>query len=87
MKRNGTALERPKPVPRSWKAQYDWAFAHYPELAKRYPNEWIAFANQHVLAHGKALLPVLTHAKQKARQREIPHLFVERGIHVYAHPA
>ena len=86
MKRNGTSATRPKPVPRYWRTEYDWAFAHYPELAQRYPNEWIAFAHHRVLAHGKALTDVLTQAKRKARVREIPHLFVERGIHVYAHP-
>ena len=90
MKRNGKpmSVERPKPLPRYWKAEYDWAFAHYPDLAKRYANQWIAFADQQVLAHGKALMPVLTRARQKAHWRdvahEIPHLFVEGGIHVYA---
>ena len=87
MKRNGTTTHQAKPVPRTWKREYDWAFAHYPELARRYPNEWIAFANAQVLAHGKALMVVLNRAKQKVRESEIPHLFVERGIHVYADPA
>lgn len=83
MKRNGQPADRPKPVPPFWKAQYDWAFAHYHELAQAYPNEWVAFADRRVLAHGKALMPVLTQARRKTRRREIPHLFVERGIHVY----
>lgn len=85
MKRTESGATHPSPTPRSWKTEYDWAFAHYPELVTRYPNEWIAFANQQVLAHGKALRPVLTQAKRKRRGREIPHLFVEQGIHVYAH--
>ena len=89
MKTNGKTMEPPKPVPRFWKAEYDWAFAHYPELAKRYPNQWVAFAQRRVLAHGKALMPVLQRARRKLPGREIPHLFVERGIHIYgsAHPA
>jgi hypothetical protein len=86
MKRNGKPLEPPRPLPRSWKAEYDWAFSQYEELAKQYPNEWIAFADRRVLAHGKALMTVLTQAKRKVQRREIPHLFVERGIHVYAAP-
>lgn len=88
MKRNGKTLEGPTPVPRAWKAEYDWAFAHYHELAKQYANEWIAFSNRRVLAHGKALMPVLNQARRRLRWREgsheVPHLFVERGIHVYA---
>ena len=87
MKRNGKPSQIPQPVPRGWEGEYDWAFAHYPELAKRYPNEWIAFAHRRVLAHGKALITVLNRARRKVREREIPHLFVERGIHVYAHRA
>lgn len=86
MKRNGNGSpQSPKPLPRRWEAEYDWAFAHYHELATRYPNEWIAFAHHRVLAHGKELMRVLNQARRKVREREIPHLFVERGIHVYAH--
>ncbi len=90
MKRNGKSVtvDHPRPVPKWWKVEYDWAFAHHHELAKRYPNEWIAFAHRRVLAHGKALMPVLTRARQKIHRRdasyhEVPHLFVEQGIHVY----
>ena len=64
---------------------YDWAFDQYPRLAKRYPNQWIAFANRRVLAAGPSLMRVLTKAHQKLDWPEIPHLFVESGIHVYAH--
>jgi len=87
MRRNGRVFEEPKPVPRHWKGAYDWAFAHYPELAKRYPNQWVAFASDRVLAHGKSLMTVLSQARRKSRWQEIPHLFVEAGIHVYARPA
>lgn len=84
MKRNGASATRPQPSPKWSKPDYDWAFAHYPDLARRYPNEWIAFAHRRVLAHGKELMAVLSQAKRKVRARDIPHLFVERGIHVYA---
>ena len=87
MKRNGTTLAKPKPTPRWWKAEYDWAFAHYPDLVRQFPNQWVAFAHHQVLAHGKELVKVLTQARRKAESREIPHLFVQQGIHVYAYPA
>ena len=85
MKRSGkpVGVERPKPLPKWWKAEYDWAFANYSALAKRYANQWIAFAKGQVLAHGNALMPVLDRARRKIHQRDIPHLFVERGIHIY----
>ena len=83
MKRNGKRDAQPQPLPRWWEAEYDWAFAHYSDLVKRYPNKWVAFSHRRVLAHGKALGPVLDRAHRKIRQRDIPHLFVERGIHVY----
>jgi hypothetical protein len=85
MKRNGTTSERPKPLPWDWKREYDWAFAHYHELSKRYPNQWVAFANHHVLAGGPRLDRVMTKAHEQIDWPEIPHLFVESGIHLYAH--
>ena len=87
MKRNGKSLQIPRPAPRGWTAEYHWAFAHYSDLVRKYPNQWVAFAHRRVLAHGKALMPVLNQARRKVREREIPHLFVERGIHVYAYRA
>lgn len=64
---------------------YDWAFAHYPQLAKRYPNQWVAFANRRVLAGGPRLDRVMSKAHDQVDWPHIPHLFVESGIHLYAH--
>lgn len=71
----------PKPLQR----EYDWAFAHYAQLARRYPNQWVAFAHRRVLAAGPQLMRVLAKAHEQLDWPEIPHLFVEAGIHVYAH--
>ena len=73
--------------PRKRQKDYDWAFAHYGMLAKRYPNQWVAFANRHVLAAGPRLKQVLDKSRQKENFPDVPHLFVEAGIHVYAHCA
>lgn len=73
----------PQPAPKYLQPEYDWAFAHYPELARAYANQWVAFAHQRVLAHGKNLTHVLQQARRQVRWREIPHLFVESGLHVY----
>jgi len=71
----------PKPLQR----EYDWAFAHYAQLARRYPNQWVAFANRRVVVAGPHLMRVLARAHEQLDWPEIPHLFVEAGIHVYAH--
>jgi len=71
----------PQPIQR----EYDWAFAHYHQLAQRYPNQWVAFAHHRVLAAGHNLMRVLQEAREEIGWPEIPHLFVEKGLHVYAH--
>ncbi len=65
--------------------EYDWAFRHYAQLAKRYPNQWVAFAHHRVVAAGPHLIRVLAKAREQVDWPHIPHLFVEAGIHVYAH--
>ena len=71
----------PEPLQRD----YDWAFANYSRLVKRYPNQWVAFANRRVVAGGPNLGRVLKQAHARLTDwPEIPHLFVEKGIHIYA---
>lgn len=70
--------------PEALQREYDWAFAHYAELATRYPNQWVAFAHRRVLAVGPHLIRVLAKARQQLDWPHIPHLFLEAGIHVYA---
>ena len=69
----------PEPLQR----EYDWAFAHYPELVKRYPDQWVAFAHRRVLAAGPRLNRVLEQAHEQIDWPHIPHLFVEAGVHFY----
>ena len=63
--------------------EYDWALAHYAQLAKRYPNQWVAFAHRKVLAAGPRLNRVMEKAHEQIDWPEIPHLFVESGVHFY----
>ena len=90
MKRNGKALhpEQPKSVsafPLHWKNEWDWAYSEavYPTLARRYPNRWIALAHHQVIAAGTNVMKVLAQAHKKVAWKEVPLVFVERGIHVY----
>lgn len=82
--RNGKR-NRPKPVPRYWQEERDWAYSEqvYPQLVRKYPNRWIAIAHHRVLASGTNVMKVLAKARRKTAWSEIPLVFVERGIHVY----
>lgn len=68
-----------------WQQERDWAYSEtvYPKLARRYPNRWVASAHHRVLASGTNLTKVLAQAHRKVDWKEIPLVFVERGIHVY----
>ena len=81
MKRNG----KPKPVPRYMQEECDWAYgeAVYPQLAQKYPDRWIAVAHHRVVASGRNLMKVHAAAQRRTGWKEIPLVFVERGIHVY----
>ncbi len=74
---------RTRIFPPEQQRDYDWAFAHYHKLAKRYPNQWVAFANRRVLAGGPRLDRVMKKAHAQLDRPHIPHLFVESGIHFY----
>ena len=78
---NGSRRTRLFPEPQQ--REYDWAFRHYHELAKKYPNQWVAFAHHRVLAAGRRLNRVLEEAHRQIDWPEIPHLFVESGVHFY----
>ena len=82
---NGSRRTRLFPEP--LQSEYDWAFAHYRQLVERYPEQWVAFANHRILAGGRNLARVLAKAHQQVNWPHIPHLFVEAGVHVYAHRA
>ena len=80
-------MKKPQPVPKYLGPEYDWAFAHYHEFSRQYANQWIAFAHRRILSHGKDLVRVLAQARRQIRWREVPHLFVESGLHVYRAPS
>ena len=72
--------------PKEVEKEYDWAFSHYSQLAKRYPDQWVAFSGHRVVAAGTRLNRVLAKARQKTGLLQVPLLFVESEVvHVYAH--
>lgn len=76
-------MKNPKPAPKYIEEELDWAYSIYPELEKKYPDMWIAVFGKKVLSYGKSLKKVLEKARAKTGLRDIPHLFVEKGIHIY----
>ena len=77
------ATSKPRPEPAHIKKDYQWAFAHYDQLARQYPEQWVAFINETVVASGKDPTIVLEKAHQKTGLSEIPHLFIENRVHFY----
>jgi hypothetical protein len=65
----------------------DWAYANYNELAAAYPNQWVAVVDGRVVAAGVDLGEVETDAARVADRQDVAVIFVERGVHVYDHPA
>jgi len=73
----------PKPPPKEYWDDVKWAEEHYAELTRQYPNQWVAVVDQRVVSAGRSLRQVLNEAKACTDRPEFPHLFVERGVHVY----
>jgi len=64
----------------------DWAYANYNALAAAHPNQWVAVVDGRVVAASVDLGAVEEEALRVAGRRDVAILFVEHGIHVYAHP-
>lgn len=61
----------------------DWAWEHYAEFVKQYPDQWIAISNKQVVAHSDSIEDVEKQVKAKTGKDRFPVLFVEGRIHVY----
>lgn len=74
-----------RPIPEGYWAERDWAWEHYAEFMQQYPDQWIAIWQQQVVAHGESLNETETVAQEKTGLPQVPVIFVEERIHVYAH--
>ena len=77
-------MNPPKPVSKQYNQDMNWAFSHYTNLAKKYPNMWVACAKKRIIATGKSVTKVLKLAHRKVKSEQIPVVFIEKGIHIYA---
>ena len=73
-----------QPIPKSYWQDQRWAFAHYPDLVKRYRDRWVAVVNRRVVAASKSSVNAQKQARAKTgRQLPIAVVYVETGRHVY----
>ena len=71
------------PVDPQYPRDMDWAYAHYAELERAYPNQWVAVVEGRVVAAGPVLAEVRGGAAKFTDRFDIAILFVERGIHAW----
>ncbi len=60
-----------------------WAHEHISNLAKEYPNLWVAVVDKRVVASGKVIEEVERIAQEKTGRTEFPVILAEKGIRVY----
>lgn len=77
------SFAKPTPVPDYVQADYRWADTHLSELAKKYPQKWVAVVDKKVVSHGKRPDHVLAEAYRRTKHPHVAFLFVERGLHLY----
>ena len=69
--------KRIKIEPKEFWDDKDWAFGHYSELMRKYPNLWVAIVNKVVVSAGSDLRKVREEARKKTDRKEIPLIFIE----------
>jgi len=73
----------PTPVSTEYLEDSNWAHEHLTELAKDYPNQWVAIVNKVVVAAGRVISEVERIAQEKTGRQEFPVILAEKGLHVY----
>lgn len=70
-------------IPKEYWEDRDWAWEHYAEFVKQYPDQWIAISDKHVVAHSESIQEVEKQVKAITKKERFPVLFVEGRVHVY----
>jgi len=74
-------MEKIKLEPKEFWDDREWAYKHYSELVREYPDEWVAVANKEVVSANKDLGKVEMKVKELGK-KNVPIIFVECGSHV-----
>lgn len=72
-----------KPMPKQFWDDWNWAFDHYSELVKKYPDKWVAISNKKIIAASSHLGEVEDEVRVKLVNTDIPVVFIEGEMHVY----
>ncbi|MEA3360987.1 MAG: DUF5678 domain-containing protein [Thermodesulfobacteriota bacterium] len=73
----------PSPGPEEYWEDSKWASEHFTEIVRKYPDQWVAIVDKHVVAAGSTIADVEKIATEKTGRDEFPIYFAERGIRVY----
>lgn len=75
--------EREKRLPKSFWEDDRWLHEHYDQLSRQYPDKWVAVVDKTVAAVGESIGEVKTLVEEKTGKRNVPVMFIEKGIHIY----
>lgn len=78
-------MRKPRPLSKKYFEDFDWAYEHYTELAKKYPNKWVAVGNKKILSVSRSSTKALELAHKRVKAEQVPVVFIEKGIHIYAY--
>ncbi len=73
----------PLPAPKYVVDDYRWADTHHNELAKKYPEKWVAVVNKKVVSHGSQADRVLAKAHRCTPRPDVALVFIESRLHFY----
>lgn len=77
--KGGNNVEIEKMPDEFWEDK-DWAFDHYSEWMKKYPDQWIAVVDKKVVAAGKDIGKIEKITQEKTGRKHFPVIYVERRI-------
>jgi hypothetical protein len=60
-----------------------WAFEHYAELVKKYPDKWVAVINKKVVSAGIDIQKIEKIARKKTGKTLFPVIFIESSSAIY----
>lgn len=72
-----------KSIPKKFWDDREWAYEHYSDLIKKYPDKWIAVLDKKVVAVSDGSGKILEKARAKTKKKYIPIIFIEGGVNVY----
>ena len=71
------------PVPKQYWQDSQWAYKHFTDIVKMFPDKYVGIYKKNVIASGKTIEKVRETAYKKIGIKEIPIMFAEKKIYVY----